>query len=49
MFEALKEVYRLRLATDEGTCAQRFDKAWEIAQAALLRALISQKESANAE
>lgn len=33
--EALSEVARLRLATGEGTCAQRFDRAWGVATAAL--------------
>lgn len=32
---ALTEIVRLRLATSEGTCAKRFDRAWQIATDAL--------------
>lgn len=32
---APQEITRLRLATDEGTCRVRFDRAWQIATDAL--------------
>lgn len=33
--EALKEITRLRLATDEGTLAKRADRMWVVASTAL--------------
>lgn len=36
--KALAEVVRLRLAITEGTCAQRFDRAWQVATDALTTA-----------
>lgn len=35
--QALIEIERLRLATDDGTCAKRFDRAWQVATDALAK------------